>query len=73
MINSCDKLNKYKNNINIKEVKIMLLKDFIKILQMLDDTMQIKYGNSNSELHEPLIEAAEAHDTGEYYYKIVGR
>lgn len=51
----------------------MLLRDFIKILQMLDDTMEIKYGGSNSELCEPLIEAAEANDTGKYYYKIVGR
>lgn len=51
----------------------MLLKDFIKILQMLDGTMEIKYGASNSELYEPLIEAAEAHDTGKYYYKIVSR
>ena len=51
----------------------MLLKDFIKILKMLDDTMEIKYSSSNSELYEPLIEAAEANDTGKYYYKIVGR
>ena len=51
----------------------MLLRDFIKILQMLDDTVEIKYGNSNSELYDPLIEAASANDTGEYYYKIVSR
>ena len=51
----------------------MLLKDFIRILQMLDDTMEIKYSSSNSELHDPLIEAAEASDTEKYYYKIVGR
>ena len=51
----------------------MLLRDFIKILQMLDDTMEIKYDTSNSELYEPLIEVAEAKDTGKYYYKIVGR
>lgn len=51
----------------------MLLKDFIKILQMLDDTMEIKYGSSNSELHDPLIEVAEANNTGKYYYKIVSR
>lgn len=51
----------------------MLVRDFIKILQILDDTMEIKYSRSNSELYEPLIEAAEANDTGKYYYKIVGR
>lgn len=51
----------------------MLLKDFMKILQMLDDTIEIKYGASNSEVYDPLIEVAEASDTGKYYYKIVGR
>ena len=40
---------------------------------MLDDTLEVKYGSSNSELYNPLIEAAEAGDTGKYYYKIVGR
>lgn len=51
----------------------MLLRDFMKILQMLDDTMEIKYSSSNSELHDPLIEVAEAKDTGKYYYKIISR
>ena len=51
----------------------MLLKNFIKILQILDDTLEIKYSSSNSELHDPLIEVAEASDTGKYYYKIVSR
>lgn len=42
----------------------MLVRDFIKILQMLDGTMEIKYGSFNSELHDPLIEVAEANIVG---------
>ena len=35
----------------------MLLKEVSKILQSLDDTIEIKYGGANSEWYEPVIES----------------
>ena len=51
----------------------MLLKEFIEMLQSLDDTIEIKYGGANSEWYEPVIEPTEDNDNGEYYYRIVGK
>ena len=51
----------------------MLLKEFIEILQLLNGTVKIKYGGANSEWYEPVIEPTEDVDTGEYYYRIVGK
>lgn len=51
----------------------MLLKDFIKQLQQLDDDIEIKFGLCNDEYTEPTIEPTENTNTFEYYYRIVGK
>jgi hypothetical protein len=55
-----------------KEVK-MLLKDFIKQLNKLDQDVEIRFGLSNDNYSEPIIECTEDTDTLEFYYRIVGK
>lgn len=50
----------------------MLLKDFIKQLNKLDQDVEIRFGLSNDNYSEPIIECAEDTNTLEFYYRIVG-
>lgn len=51
----------------------MKTKDFIKLLQELDGDIEIYVGLYNDEYANPDIEPTEDNDTGEYYYRIVGK
>ena len=51
----------------------MLLKDFIKQLNKLDQDVEIRFGLSNDNYSEPIIDCTEDTDTLEFYYRIVGK